>query len=159
VFKAIATEALRMMDVPKDIPEEIADTKKPQKPEKVTEEASIADLGGNSIMAEDQTVKELLAEEAKLAQLAAAEKAVEIPAAAGDTPVLAFAPPAPAPPPIPKGPTVPDYLGKSMRAVVEEASADGIEVMIEGTGVARAQVPLAGKPLHRGERIRIVFTR
>jgi hypothetical protein len=46
-----------------------------------------------------------------------------------------------------------------MRAVVEEASADGIEVMIEGTGVARAQVPMPGKPLRRGERIRVVFTR
>jgi hypothetical protein len=46
-----------------------------------------------------------------------------------------------------------------MRAVVEEASADGIDVMIEGSGVARAQLPLPGKPLHRGERIRIVFAR
>jgi cell division protein FtsI (penicillin-binding protein 3) len=159
VFKAIATEALRMMDVPKDIPEDIADTKKPNKKDKVVEEASVADLGGSSIMAEDQTVKELLADEEKLKQLAAAEKAAEIPAAAGtDAPTLAFAPPAPAPV-VPKGPTVPDYLGKSMRAVVEEASADGIEVMIEGTGVARAQVPMPGKPLRRGERIRVVFTR
>jgi cell division protein FtsI (penicillin-binding protein 3) len=159
VFKAIATEALRMMDVPKDIPEDIADTKKPNKKDKVVEEASVADLGGSSIMAEDQTVKELLADEEKLKQLAAAEKAAEIPAAAGtDAPTLAFAPPAPAPV-APNGPTVPDYLGKSMRAVVEEASADGIEVMIEGTGVARAQVPMPGKPLRRGERIRVVFTR
>jgi cell division protein FtsI (penicillin-binding protein 3) len=167
VFKAIATEALRMMDVPKDIPEEIADAKKPRKTDKVVEEASVADLGGNSIMAEDQTVKELLAEEARLTQLAAAEKAAEIPAATGEaTPagsghVLVSAAPDPVstPAPVSKGPTVPDYLGKSMRAVVEEASADGIEVMIEGTGVARAQVPLPGKPLRRGERIRIVFTR
>ena len=33
VFKTIATEALRMLDVPKDIPEEIADAKKPAKGE------------------------------------------------------------------------------------------------------------------------------
>ena len=49
--------------------------------------------------------------------------------------------------------------GKSMRDVVEESSANGIEVMIEGSGVARAQVPLPGSPLRQGEQIRIVFTR
>jgi hypothetical protein len=43
--------------------------------------------------------------------------------------------------------------------VVEESSANGIIVMIEGSGVARAQVPLPGTPLRQGEQIRIVFTR
>jgi hypothetical protein len=57
------------------------------------------------------------------------------------------------------GATVPDFRGKSMRDVVEESSANGIEVMIEGSGVARAQVPLPGSPLRQGEQIRIVFTR
>jgi hypothetical protein len=32
-------------------------------------------------------------------------------------------------------------------------------VMAEGSGVARAQLPLPGSPLHQGEQIRIVFTR
>jgi cell division protein FtsI (penicillin-binding protein 3) len=178
VFKAIATEALRMMDVPKDIPEELAETKKPKKNDNAVEDVSIAGLAGDSIMAEDHTVKELLAEEEKLAQLAAAAQAAEIPAAANGAPVLALAAPAgvstplvppplastprsPAPvvPPAATGPTVPDFRGKSMRSVVEEASAHGIEVMIEGSGVARAQLPLPGKPLRPGERIRIVFTR
>jgi hypothetical protein len=54
---------------------------------------------------------------------------------------------------------VPDYRGKSMRAVVEESAAEGIDVMVEGSGVARAQLPLPGTPLHAGERIRVVFTR
>ena len=54
---------------------------------------------------------------------------------------------------------VPDFRGKSMRDVVEETSAGGFDVMIEGSGVARAQLPLPGSPLRRGERIRIVFTR
>ena len=54
---------------------------------------------------------------------------------------------------------VPDFRGKSMRDVIEESSATGIQVTIEGSGVARAQVPLPGTPLHSGEQIRIVFTR
>jgi cell division protein FtsI (penicillin-binding protein 3) len=158
VFRNIATEALRMLDVPKDIPDSIADVKKPKKEDKAVEDVSIAGLGGGSIMAEDQTVKDLLAEEAKLAQLIAADSAESIPSAPGSLPQPAFAAPAPKPP-VPRGSTVPDFRGKSMRSVVEEASAEGIEVMIEGSGVARAQVPQPGKPLRRGERIRIVFTR
>jgi hypothetical protein len=54
---------------------------------------------------------------------------------------------------------VPDFRGKSMRDVVEESSAEGLDVTIEGSGVARAQLPLPGSPLRRGEKIRIVFTR
>jgi hypothetical protein len=46
-----------------------------------------------------------------------------------------------------------------MRDVVEQASSDGIDVSVEGSGVARAQLPLPGTPLRRGERIRIVFAR
>jgi hypothetical protein len=61
--------------------------------------------------------------------------------------------------PVYEGPTVPDFRGKSMRDVVEESSASGIDVMIEGSGVARAQVPLPGSPLRPGEQIRIVFAR
>ena len=48
---------------------------------------------------------------------------------------------------------------ESMRDVVEQASADGIHVTLEGSGVARAQLPPPGSPLRRGERIRIVFAR
>src|SRR5207253_5338252 len=55
------------------------------------------------------------------------------------------------------GATVPDFRGKSMRDVVEESSANGIEVTIEGSGVARAQLPLPGSPMRQGELIRIVF--
>ena len=173
VFKAIATEALRMMDVPKDIPEGMAEGAQKKKNDRVVESASIADPGGNSIMAEDQTVKELLADEARVAaKLVAAnvvESAAEIPgvstaaltalAVLQPAPVMPVAA-APAPLPVTRGGArVPDFRGKSMRSVVEEASAEGIEVMIEGSGMARAQLPLPGALLHRGERIRIVFTR
>ena len=54
---------------------------------------------------------------------------------------------------------VPDFRGRSMRDVLETASGRGIEVTVEGSGVARAQVPLPGTPMHQGDKIRIVFTR
>jgi cell division protein FtsI (penicillin-binding protein 3) len=163
VFKAIATEALRMMDVPKDIPEDI----EPHKPEKnlkpIPDDVSIADLGEPSIMEEDDTVKTLLAEQMKPPAPAADADAIPAagpPATAPPATLAAALTSAPAPPrPIVTGPTVPDFRGKSMRAVVEKASADGIDVTIEGSGVARAQLPLPGAPLHPGEKIRIVFAR
>jgi cell division protein FtsI (penicillin-binding protein 3) len=155
VFQKIMTEALRMLDVPKDIPEELmasqkAGTKKPEKekPGEFAGDLAIADLGGPSIMdEEDVELKKLLAE-----QMKPAKDPDEIPPPAA--PIEAKIAPQK-----PVGPIVPDFRGKSMQFVVEESAANGIEVMIEGSGVARAQVPLPGSPLRQGEQIRIVFTR
>ena len=173
VFSAIMTEALRMLDVPRDIPETEIAAKQPKKKDKNFDDVSIADLGEPSIMEEDPSVRQLLAEQMQI--IPAAPNSTDIPAAplmamavaptatlrpAGNSPVLAPAPPAPIPVQSrDQGPTVPDFRGKSMRDAVDAASASGIAVTVEGSGVARAQVPVAGSPLHQGERIRIVFTR
>jgi cell division protein FtsI (penicillin-binding protein 3) len=159
------TEALRMLDVPKDIPEEFYADKKPAKvkPGEFEGDLAIADLGGTSIMDDDPTIRQLLAD-----QMKPEKDPDEIPPAkpgsamkaASALPNVAAAVPAPIVKPAPpRGPMVPDFRGKSMRDVVEESAASGIDVMIEGSGVARAQVPLPGSPLRRGEQIRIVFTR
>jgi hypothetical protein len=155
VFQKIMTEALRMLDVPKDIPEDFLAAKKPaakEKPGEFEGDLAIADLGGPSIMDEDPTVRQLLAE-----QMKPVKDPDEIPP---PSPVAAVPAAKPAGDKIAGGTsTVPDFRGKSMRDVVEETSASGMEVMIEGSGVARAQVPLPGSPLRQGEQIRIVFTR
>jgi len=157
VFKTIATEALRMLDVPKDIPQELvaaakaSKDAKPAKPEKAADDdVSIAGLGGPSIMDEDPSVRQLLADQMK-PPAHADEDQDEIPPAPAPAPVLFAGPAVPG--------LVPDFRGKSLRDVMETASSDGIEVMIEGSGLARAQLPLPGQPLRRGERIRIVFAR
>ena len=153
VFKEIATEALRMLDVRKDIPEDEIAAARKAKPDTrpIFEEPSIADLSGSSIMAEDSSLRELLAEQTAQASTQAQAQ----PAVAS---ILDEGIP-PAPIQRPSGPVVPDFRGKSMRDVVELASADGIQVSLEGSGVARAQLPRPGMPLKRGERIRVVFTR
>ncbi|MDP9054429.1 MAG: transpeptidase family protein [Acidobacteriota bacterium] len=189
VFQKIMTEALRMLDVPKDIPEDLLAAKrgkdKPakEKPGEFAGDLAIADLGGPSIMDEDPSVRQLLAD-----QLKPEKDADEIPPAdpaklavvpglasrarldEQASPAGSLVPPPLSPPvpdlrgslparPLPERPMVPDFRGKSMRDVVEESSARGIDVMIEGSGVARAQAPLPGSPLRQGEQIRIVFTR
>jgi cell division protein FtsI (penicillin-binding protein 3) len=186
VFQKIMTEALRMYDVPKDIPEEFLAKKKEPKPTKGEfSDVAIAGLGdAPSIMEDDPTIRQLLAQ-----QLKPEKDPDEIPAANNSAvakdyhPATARTPEAPvggtmaaaatpattqnllagmihAPAAITSGGAmVPDFRGKSMRDVLEESNVRGLDVMIEGSGVARAQVPLPGSPLRQGEQIRIVFTR
>jgi cell division protein FtsI (penicillin-binding protein 3) len=131
-FKAIAEEALRVLNVPKDLPP-LADDEERNVPADM-DDAAIADLGtGWPTVLEEE----------------AAENAAE-------TQVAKAAPSAPAPP---TGPTVPDFQGKTMRAVLEEASAKGLEVLLDGSGVARVQQPAPGSALHPGEQIRVQFAR
>ncbi len=127
VFRTVAMEALRVLDVPKDIPDQ----------EPAAEDGRIAD---------DERI---------------AENDVAI-AGVGDPPPMEES--ADAPPEKPKqaeiiGPRVPDFAGMSMRAVVEEASARGLRVSLDGRGVARLQVPPAGSVLPPGARVRVVFAR
>lgn len=57
------------------------------------------------------------------------------------------------------GPRVPDFSGKTVRRVLQESAELGLPVEVTGSGVARAQAPLPGEILPRGERIRIQFAR
>jgi cell division protein FtsI (penicillin-binding protein 3) len=155
VFKAIMTEALRMLDTPKDIPEELEAKQKPPAKEKPGEfdDLAIAGLGEKSIMDDDPTVKQLLADqmkpEADPDAVPPARAAHAAPPKAEPMQLALRVPDA----------AVPDFRGKSLRDVVEEASAEGIDVMVEGSGVARAQLPLPGSRRRPGEQIRVVFTR
>ena len=57
------------------------------------------------------------------------------------------------------GPVVPNFTGLTKRAVMEQSSAKGLHVQMEGRGIARKQIPAAGKVLAQGESIRVVFAR
>ena len=179
VFSAIMTEALRMLDVPRDIPETEVAAKPSNKKEKNFNDVSIADLGGDSVMDEDPSIRQLLAEQMQIAPPTVNSNdippAPSLALASGGRGPMFTAPAAPAgtpqvPPvirldsatitePHDHGPLVPDFRGKSMRDTMETASEDGIEVMVVGSGMARAQTPLPGTPLHQGDKIQIVFTR
>jgi cell division protein FtsI (penicillin-binding protein 3) len=127
VFKAVATEALRVLDVPKDLPEAAPEPRDSGPAD--ADDLSIADLNSS----EPNIMEEVAAE----------QNAIAAPpdAAAED------------------GPKVPNFRGKTMRAVVEEASAIGLPVLLDGSGIARVQVPPPGRVLHAGERVRVQFAR
>jgi cell division protein FtsI (penicillin-binding protein 3) len=57
----------------------------------------------------------------------------------------------------PDAPKVPNFVGKTVKDVMTEAAADGLDVDFSGSGLARIQSPQAGASLLPGERIRVRF--
>jgi hypothetical protein len=56
-------------------------------------------------------------------------------------------------------PKTPDFIGKSVNDVVEEAAERGIPVETKGRGLARVQRPAPGEALPPGAPVRILFAR
>lgn len=145
VFHTVAQEALRVLDVPRDLPDDPpATAATPPKPADEDDDVAIADLSGGPNILQDAED-----DEPKQGPRQAPGNGGTGPA---NAPVLTAAVANP-------GPLVPDFKGKSMRAVLAEASARGLIVLPDGSGVARVQYPPAGSTLHRGERIRVRFAR
>ncbi len=129
VFNRVTTEALRILDVPRDLPDA------PEKPELIQakaekpvadedNDASIAGLSeGPSIIEEDPDANPLVTNAALT------------------------------------GPKVPSFIGKTIREVVEQSSEANLPVLIEGTGLARRQYPSPGSILPEGSKIRVLFRR
>jgi cell division protein FtsI (penicillin-binding protein 3) len=142
VFHTVAQEALRVLDVPRDLPDDPpATTVTAQKPAAGDDDdVAIADLSEGPNILEDAEDDEQKPGPGTGGQ-ALANGAVLTAGVAN------------------AGPLVPDFKGKSMRAVLAEASARGLTVLPDGSGVARVQYPPAGSTLHRGERIRVRFAR
>ncbi len=127
VFREVTTAALRLMEVPRDLPE------KPAVPraEPVDEDdVAIAEFASPGPPPEN--VAAATAE-------AVAEEPFEGPSWLG--------------------PTVPNFRGKTLRAVVEESQARGLPVVFSGSGIARAQAPQAGAVLPPGASIHVQFAR
>jgi cell division protein FtsI (penicillin-binding protein 3) len=129
VFRAVATEALRLLDVPKDLPEQ--DTQPL---------VLVADTADNS---DDLADASLVSGQPNIL----------------DDPEDDAAPPNAQPDAAPNAPRVPNFRGMTMRAVLAEAASKGLNVLPAGSGVARLQEPPAGAILHEGERIRVRFAR
>lgn len=167
-----------MFDVPRDIPDDQIAARSPErlKPGDLHGEVAIADAAGSSILEDedDPAVRQVL-----LAQLRPASPAGSLDLAGGAARVLPSSKVvdvAPAPMEaemqqvavpvsanvsslsVSEG-AVPDFRGKTMRAVLEESLEKGFEVTVEGSGVARAQLPLPGGRLLQGQRIRVIFAR
>ena len=136
VFRAVATEALRILDVPKDLPD-----RQPATPTLIAKNQAMDDLAIADLGSKQPNILEDPEDEDAAAAPAPA------PAAANSAAPAA------------KQSAVPNFRGMSLRAVLSEAAARGLTVQPDGSGIARVQDPPAGAVLHAGERIRVQFAR
>lgn len=139
-FREVAAEALRMMDVPKDLPETLS----PEEGEQADEnDVAIADLSSSPpsplVQADDALVSENLPATADQRNFLAPEKS--------DSGLDL------------SGPRVPNFQGKSLRDVIQESAALGLPLEFAGAGVARVQFPEPGRILPMGQSIRVQFGR
>jgi cell division protein FtsI (penicillin-binding protein 3) len=137
VFREVATHALRLLNVPKDLPDQLD--------ERDSEPSDVNDL---SIAGLDPAAG---AELASIDPLHLAQ--------ASDALGQAFFVGPPGNSRVAVGPQVPNFGGKTMREVIEAASDAGLDVEFTGSGVVRGQAPLPGVFLTAGERIRVHLSR
>ena len=145
VFREVAAAAIRMMDVPKDLPEM---QPSPDSGPVDDNDSAIAGLGSSIppplVQAEDAD--------------ATADRPVASADSASDQRPF-FRGVAANPARDVAGPRVPNFRGKTLRDVIEESSALGIPVEFKGGGIAQTQVPEAGAVLPLGQSVRVQFGR
>ncbi len=132
VFQTVMATALRRMGIPPDAPEEIEQLAEKDKSanEKETDDVSLAEL--NPLTPEE--MKE-----------AAGDDGTDDAAASDDAD--------------PNAPKAPNFVGKTVKDVMQEAASDGIDVDMFGDGLARVQNPRAGAVITPGEHIQVRFAR
>ncbi len=123
VFRAVATEAMRILDVPRDLIDESAEATAVAAKAIVDDGADLADV---TLAADGPNI-------------------LDDPEDEQNAP--------------PNAPRAPNFRGMTMRDVLAAAAAQGLNVVPDGSGVARLQTPAAGAVLKQGERIRVVFRR
>ncbi len=163
VFRQVATSGLRMLDVPKDLPDTTVRLAKADPadgndlaiaglsntaPLDVSDGTSYSHKKGQAVAAAPVR-SQVVHSDTPPVQSASATPVVE--ATLDRRPFFssraAF------------GPKVPDLRGMTLRAVLEESTASGMVVEVQGNGMARAQDPAPGSVLAPGTRIRVHFTR
>ncbi len=140
VFKTVATETLRLLAVPKDIPE--------VEPPPLADPEEADDLSIADMSAPPDDLEQLPAPPAVAPAAAPAPAQTVLPSVvtvAGASSVAVA------------GPAAPSFEGKTVRAVIEQSMAMGVQVEVVGSGVARQQAPPPGSPLNPGEKVRVLF--
>jgi len=159
VFRDVAMTALRILDVPKDLP----DSETVLASNKTTDVDDLAIAGLGEPPADDLDAPK---EQARMQAVSSITPSPPVPAdsearadetvvdrrlfsASLNTAALA-------------GPKVPSFRGMTLRQVLEESSARGMPVEVEGAvkvGLVREQEPEAGAILPPGKRVRVQFVR
>lgn len=144
VFREVAAAGLRVMDVPKDLPEMLPSEGGEQADEN---DVAIANVGSSIPPSLVQADDAIATDDRPVASASnALDQRVLLARNGSLQQALA-------------GPRVPDFQGKTVRSVIQQASALGIPVEFTGSGVARAQAPGPGAILPSGSWVRVQFGR
>jgi cell division protein FtsI (penicillin-binding protein 3) len=145
VFKRVAQQVLAYMDVPRDIPV-TAETLRAsrmqaarEKDENLSDVSDFEPVQSSTDAAIDEPVTPAPRAGFPGSGLAAQAPTLEL--AEGD------------------GIPAPQLVGKTVREVTEHCLKLGLTPVLVGTGVATAQSPEPGEPIHRGNRITVQFAR
>ena len=134
-FKVVMEEALRLRGVPRDLPAELEEKTKDKKAKPAPEtedDVAIADLGEPPTLDDQQAALGEPSEDGAVTLIQANNVSA---------------------------PKAPNFLGKTIHDVVEEAAEQGIQVEAKGKGLARLQRPAPGEALLPGAPVRILFAR
>jgi membrane peptidoglycan carboxypeptidase len=184
VFREVAMSALRMLDVPKDLPDSLIAASRGEAVDE--DDLAIAGLSRPPGDAPDdepaqKTLKNAHNADAVRSNISVAHNADAVRSnisVAHDADAVrsrsvssVTPPPVPADSPAPAGessasrrpflagPKVPDFHGMTLRAVFEESAARGLKLEVLGSGLARAQDPPPGTVLPAGASVRVQFAR
>src|SRR5579872_872380 len=152
VFREVAMGALRMLDVPKDLPE--TDTKLARGSDNSSNDLS--SKAGLFTPPGQRAVSSVTPPPVQGSVSASAETS-----SLGRRPFLEQdrRPFLTASTEMSGGPRIPDLSGKSLRSVLEESAADGFLVEVHGSGLARSQYPLPGTALRPHALVQVQFGR
>ena len=168
VFRDVATSALRMLDVPKDLPETPLPGLANSKVKEVGSDLAIAGLGappellpGSSVTSSSDITHPAGAALSAAGRSQGVSSVTQpsiqggLSASANDAsldrrPFLSARA---------AGSKVPDFRGMTLNTVLEESAATGLPVEVLGSGLARNQDPPPGSLLPPGTRVRVQFAR
>ena len=135
VFEAVTQKAMERLGIPRDMPQDIEDLiakdkEAKQKEQQKGKKQAAKDVDDTALAALNPPTEE------EMQQASGGENITD-----------------------PNAPKVPNFVGKTVRDVMQEAAASGLDVDLFGDGMARAQTPLAGAALVPGEHISVRFAR
>jgi len=151
VFREVAMDALRMLDVPKDLPE--GDTKLAHQSDSSKDFSNKAGLFAQPGQRSVSSVTPPPVREGASASAEVSSSDRRPFFNEESQPVLT------ANAQTPGGRRTPDFIGKSVRFVLEESMAAGFPVETHGEGLARSQDPPPGTPLRPHALVRVQFGR
>jgi len=169
VFRTVATSALRMLDVPKDLPDISPRLTKIDKRD--ANDLAIAGLGPAPVELADATSQSVTSINIARNGRSRSVSSVTLPPVQGaSSPSVADASAGTSLGTSPDrrpflsaqrgiGPKVPDLRGLTLRAVLEESAATGLPIDVQGDGMARTQDPPPGSILAPGSRVHVQLTR